>query len=190
MAKKLQEIDSEHSRRNMKKAHDTMKKEGTFYKHQREAALKCMEKNPKQLKEMSKRSHKLYPLALLALESRRKNYPYKFMDCLFDSDSERKLCKIFVKEGLIKIPKEGKNIHFKINRHHVDFFIKNKIFVEFHPIVKVWRGNTTLGDYFGERRKMLDGNGFKKYPLVIIDRLRNLDSKINRIKKLLSLKTN
>ena len=79
---------------------------------------------------MSRKAHKLYNLSLLALESRRRNYPYKFMNCLFDSDSERRLCEIFVNHSLIAKPKEGKNIHFKINRCHIDFLIKNKIFVE------------------------------------------------------------
>ncbi len=59
MAKKLQKIDPNMSRRNMKKAHETMKKQGTFNKHQKEAALLCMKKNPNQLKEMSKKAHDL-----------------------------------------------------------------------------------------------------------------------------------
>ncbi|MCK4589576.1 MAG: hypothetical protein KAT77_03975 [Nanoarchaeota archaeon] len=189
MAKRLQEIDPEHSRRNMKKAHETMKKKGTFKKHQKEAALRCMVKNPNQLKEMAKKAHEMYPLALLALESRRKNYPYKFMDCLFDSDSERRLCQIFVKERLIKKPEEGKNIHFRINRHHVDFFIKNKVFVEFHPPMTYGtRKGETVKSYYEEKRKVLDRNGYKKYPLIVIDRLRNIESKINKIKNLISFK--
>ncbi|MEK6913292.1 MAG: hypothetical protein AABW47_01320 [Nanoarchaeota archaeon] len=73
IAKKLQKINPEHSKKNMEKAHETMRKNGTFNEHQKLASLKCIEKNPNQLKEMSEKAHKLYPLALLALESRRKN---------------------------------------------------------------------------------------------------------------------
>lgn len=187
MAKRLQELNPEHSRNNMKKAHETMKKKGTFHKHQRKAALRCRKKHPNQLKEMSKKSHKLYNLGLLALESKRKNYPYKFMNCLFDSDSERRLCQIFIKHRLMIKPEEGRNIHFKINRCHIDFFIKNKVFVEFHPPVK-YRMNETLKSYYEKRRRLLDENGYRNYPLIAIDRLRNIEPKIKKIKKLLSLK--
>ena len=191
MAKRLQELNPEHSKLNMKKAHKTMKIKGTFNKHQKEAALKCLEKHPNQLKDMSKKAHKLYPLALLALESRRKNYPYEFMGCLFDSDSERRLCEIFVKESLIANPKEGVNIHFPVNRRHVDFFIGNKVFVEFHPPLQYGRKKgETLKSYYEEKRKVLNENGYNYYPLIVIDRLRDIEPKINRIKRLLSLELN
>ena len=191
MAKKLQELNPEHSRINMKKAHETMKLKGTFNDHQKEAALKCLEKHPTQLKDMSKKAHELYPLALLALESRRKNYPYKFMGCLFDSDSERRLCEIFVNRGLINKPEEGKNIHFKINRSHVDFFIQKEVFVEFHPPLKYGlKSGETVKSYYQEKRKILDKNGYENYPLIVIDRLRNIELKISKIKKLMSLELN
>lgn len=189
MARRLQEINPNHSRKNMKKAHETMKMRGVFNKHQRYAAMKCMEKNPKQLKNMSKRAHELYPLALLALASRRRNYPYEFMGCLFDSDSERKVCKIFVEEGLISKPVEGKNIHFRINRSHVDFFIKKKVFVEFHPPRKYGREKgETVSSYYDKKRNILDKAGYDAYPLIVIDRLRGIKTKINKIKKSISLK--
>ena len=186
MAKRLQETDPEHSRRNMKKAHETMKKNGTFYIHQRNAALKCMEKNPNQLKQMSKRAHELYPLALLALESRRKNFPYKFRDCFFDSDQERKVCEIFVDKGFIKTPVEGKNIHFRINNYHVDFFIKNKIFIEYHPPLMYGsrKGETKKG-YFKKRREILCKGGYKEYPLIVITSIKEVNSKLNTISELL-----
>lgn len=191
MAKKLQELNPKHSSINMKKAHQIMKLKGTFNEHQKEAALKCLEKHPNQLKDMSKKAHELYPLALLALESRRKNYPYEFMGCFFDSDSERRLCEIFVKYGLMDKPEENKNVHVKINRHHVDFFIKNKVFVEFHPPLQYGRKRgETLKSYYEEKRKILDKSGCKNYPLIVIDRLRDIEPKINKIKCLLSLEFN
>ena len=191
MAKRLHKLNPEHSRRNMKKAHETMKKGGNFNKHQKEAALKCMDKYPDQLKEMSKKAHEKYPLALLALESRRKRFPFKFMDCSFDSDSERRLCKIFVEYNLIIKPMKGKNIHFKIGRRHVDFFIKNKVFVEFHPPMNYGtKKGETVESYYEEKRKFLDENGYRKYPLIVIDRLIDLKPKIKKIKKLITFKLN
>lgn len=185
MAKRLQEVSPNHSRNNMKKAHETMRKKGTFNEHQRVAALKCREKNPNQLKEMSKIAHEKHPLALLALESRRKNYPYEFMDCLFDSDQERQVCKRFVEEGLIEKPVEKVNIHMRIGRCHVDFLIKNKLFVEFHPPIKFGRKIETEESYFKERRKLLDDNDFKTYPLIVINNVKEIDRKLVHIKNII-----
>lgn len=185
MAKRLHEINPRHSRENMKKAHEVMKKRGIFIEHQRNAALKCMEKNPNQLKEMSKIAHSKYPLALLALESRRKNYPYSFMDCLFDSNEEKIVCKKLVDAGLIEKPIERVNIHFRIGRCHVDFFIQNKIFIEFHPPRKFGRVVETKETYLSERRKLLDENGFEGYPLVVVYNQKNLNDKIKEIKNLI-----
>lgn len=185
MAKKLQQINPDHSKNNMKKAHETMKKAGIFNEHQRFAALKCIEKNPTQLKEMSKKAHKLYPLALLALESRRKNYPYKFMACSFDSNQEKLLCEKLIEGGLIEKPLEKINVHFIVGKCHIDFFIQNKLFLEYHPLRKFGRIIDTEGSYFNERRKLLDENGFKNKPLVVITNLRNIDKKIEKIKSLI-----
>jgi len=185
MAKKLHKINPNHSKNNIRKAHRTMRKLGKFYEHQRFAALKCIEKNPNQLKEMSKKAHNMYPLALLALESRRKNYPYEFMSCLFDSEDERRLCKKLVEKGLIKKPIEKINIHFRIRNFHIDFFIQNKLFIEYHPPRKFGRVIETEESYYLERRRLLDENGFKNIPLIVIYELRSIDKKLQEIERLI-----
>ena len=185
IAKKLHQVSPEHSRVNMMKAHETMKKTGTFNEHQRKAALKCKEKNPSQLKEMSKKAHAKYPLALLALDSRRKNYPYEFMNCLFDSNDERIICQKLVNHGLIEKPIEKINVHFRIGKCHIDFFIQNKLFIEFHPARKFGRTIETEKSYYNERRKLLDKNGFEKYPLIIINNLNDADFKIEEVERLI-----
>jgi len=185
MAKRLQEINPEHSRKNMKKAHETMIKEGTFNEHQKLAALRCIEKNPQQLKEMSHKAHKLYPLALLALESRRKNYPYEFRGCLFDSNEEKIICKKLIEAGLIEKPIEEVNTHFRIGKCHVDFFIENKIFLEFHPARTFGRKTETSESYSSERRRLLDKNGFENNLLIVINKLKEADEKIKQIKSIL-----
>ncbi len=169
----------------MKKAHETMRIAGTFNEHQRLAAIKCMEKNPNQLKEMSKKAHEMYPLALLALESRRKNYPYEFMDCYFDSDGERIICQKLVEKRLIKKPVEKVNVHFRIGRCHIDFFIQNKLFIEYHPPRGFGRKLETRSSYYLERRNLLDNNGFRNYPLIVISDKRNLNNKIEKINEII-----
>jgi hypothetical protein len=185
MAKKLQENNPNHSKNNMIKAHVTMKKLGIFNEHQRKAALKCKEKNPSQLKEMSKKAHEKYPLALLALESKRRNYPYELMGCLFDSNEERIICKKLVEAGLIEKPIEKVNIHFRIRKSHIDFFIENQVFVEYHPPRKFGRKIETSESYKNERRKLLDEHGFKDNPLIVINNLKEADEKIKQIKSII-----
>jgi hypothetical protein len=189
MAKRLQQVNPNHSKLNMKKAHKTMIENGTFFQHQKMAAIKCKEINPNQLKEMSKKAHELYPLGLLALQSHRKNFPYEFEGCLFDSNSERNLCKKLVEVGLINAPIENKNVHFKIKKCHIDFFIQNKLFLEYHPPRRFGKKIETTRSYYLERRKLLDENGFKDYPLKVIFDLRNLDKKIHEIKDLILQQT-
>ncbi len=185
MAKRLYEINPKHSSDNMRKAHATMKKKGTFIEHQRKAALKCMEKNPGQLKDMSKVAHKKYSLALLALESKRRNYPYRFMDCSFDSNEEMIFCEKLVEFGLIERPIEGLNVHFRIGRSHVDFFIQNRIFIEYHPPRRFGRVIETEESYYGDRRSLLNTYGFRGYPLIVVSNLREAEDKLVYVKKLI-----
>ena len=144
-----------------------------------------MEKRPNHLKEMSKKAHELYPLALLALESHRRNYPFEFMNSYFDSNQERFLCKKLIENELIIKPIEGENIHFRIGKCHIDFFIQNKIFLEFHPPIKFGNKKETVESYYLARRKLLDENGFEKFPLILISHINEIDTKLQELKNLI-----
>ena len=181
-AKKLQKLNPDHSRNNMKKAHETMKKKGIFYKHQREAAIKCVEKNPNQLKEMAKKAHRLYPdLAIRGIRSGRKNSPYLFMNCKFDSKEEREFCQLLLKLGYMEKPIEGKNVHIKIGECEIDFLIQGKYFIEYHPPSKYGENKgETISTYYEKRRKHLDKNGYKDCPLIVCDRCKNNEIKLKK----------
>ncbi len=184
MAKKLQEKDPEHSQRNMKKAHETMKKNGVFYAHQKEATLKCRDKHPNQLKEMSKRVHELYPdLAHRSRRKQRENSPYWYKGCRFDSNQERAVCKLLVGHNLIDIPIESKNVQFRIQNYEIDFFLKEKVFLEFHPPISLGNKIETEKSYFKKRREILDENGFKNYPLVVISHIKEAEETVKEIKR-------
>ncbi len=43
----------------------------------------------------------------------------------------------------------------------------------------------TDGSYYNARRKLLDENGFEKYPLIIINRIKEADNKIKEIEIML-----
>ncbi len=184
LAKKLHEKDPEHSRRNMKKAHETMKRNGNFYSHQKEATLSCMQNHPGQLKEMSKKAHELYPdLAYRSRRTQRENSPYLYNGCKFDSNQEREVCKLFVGHNLIDIPIEGKNVQFRIQNYEIDFFLKEKVFLEFHPPISFGDKIETEEIYFNKRRKILDENGFKDYPLIVIPHIKKAEGMIMEVKQ-------
>jgi len=123
--------------------------------------------------------HKKYPglayrNALLSLKSLRKNRPYKFMDCNFDSNKERECCKLLIYHKIIKNPVEGVNIHFQVDSIEIDFFPQQKIFIEYHPWD--WNGRTTE-EYYQERRKILNENDFCEFPLIITKKLADFEIK-------------
>ena len=184
IAKKLQDVNPEQSRRNMKKAHETMKMNGEFYSHQKEATLKCMQKHPSQLKEMSKRAHELYPdLAYRSRKKQRENAPYWYMGCAFDSNQERAVCKLLMDHNLIDIPIEGKNVQFRVKNYGIDFFLKEMVFLEFHPPIRLGDKMETEESYYNKRRKILDENGFKDYPLIVIPHIDKAEKMIKEIEE-------
>ncbi len=184
MAKKLHERDPEHSRRNMKKTHEIMKKNGTFYSHQKKATSECMKKHPKQLMAMSKRVHELYPdLVYRSRRKQRENMPYWYKGCKFDSNQEREVCKILVGHDLIDVPVEGKNVQFRIQNYEIDFFLNEKLFLEFHPPIKLGDKIETEESYFKKRRTILDENGFADYPLIVIPHINKAEDMVKEIKE-------
>jgi len=113
-----------------------------------------------------------------AMESRRQNYPFWFLGVPFDSDIERKVAKqLFL--NLFFIPKERVNCHIKLNGGEFDFFIWNQIFIEFHPWD--WNGNS-IKKYYKKRRRILDKNGYREYPLITIDSIDKLKTFISYMK--------
>jgi hypothetical protein len=87
-------------------------------------------------------------------------------------------------------PEEGKNVHFRVAKCHIDFFIQEKVFVEYHPPMKIGvKKEETVQSYYEKRRGLLNQNGYESYPLLVIDRLKGIELKINKIKELLSFKT-
>ena len=110
-----------------------------------------------------------------SIESQRKNKPYYWQGVPFMSKSERECGKIILSK-----PLEGINCHVKVNGHIIDFFpqaddimFQGK-FVEYHPMVKLWDGNTTLEEYYNIRKQIIDGSEYKDKELIVIDNLNNI----------------
>jgi len=92
----------------------------------------------------------------------RKRYLYNGL--YFDSISEMKIGILLEKVGYNLV--SGVNFQISVGNKFIDFFI-NGIFIEYHPILYFHKH--TAKQYYKQRRKVLDENGFKNNPLIIID---------------------
>lgn len=104
---------------------------------------------------------------LKSVESNRLNKPYKWKGVNFMSKQEMEAAKIILNKPIV-----GVNCHIKINdRSVIDFYpnwkdkLFNGKFVEYHP----WDRTRTPKQYYKERRKILDNNGYKNKELMILD---------------------
>jgi len=111
----------------------------------------------------------------------KENKPYWFLGVAFDSEQERKVVKLISKKLGI-IPIEGVNCHIAMG-NEIDFYIFG-FFWEHHPMVKLWDGEKTVEDYYRERRKILDDNGFKKYSLKVTNTLEEAQQFTDFLRKL------
>lgn len=81
------------------------------------------------------------------------------------------------------MPIEGKNVQFRIQNYQIDFFIKEKIFLEFHPPISFGSRIETEEIYFNKRRKILDDNGFESYLLIVIPHIKKAEEIVTEIKR-------
>jgi hypothetical protein len=122
----------------------------------------------KKMREVSKRN------IFKCLNQKRKNKPYWFMGVAFDSKQEMECAKVLNKY-VGWIPKEGVNCHIQMKGGEVDFKINN-IFIEYHSPYK---------RYYDERRALLDKNNYKKEPVFVFGKVKELEffCKLNFFKK-------
>lgn len=86
----------------------------------------------------------------------------KFKGQYYDSKSEIEI-SLCLQEQYNYVPKEGETLHIRIGNMECDYLLK-KTFIEFHP----WDMKLTHREYFNNRRKVLNKNGYKNYPLIVI----------------------
>ena len=122
------------------------------------------------LKLNPKKSHEIHSNAgFAAVESNRKNKPYRFMQTLFDSGQEKYFFQqLFFNLGFVPIERE--NSHVKLNGGEIDAKLWDYIFIEWHS----WNKKLTPTEYYISRRKLLDENGFKENPLIVIINIKQL----------------
>ena len=113
----------------------------------------------------------------LSIESRRRNFPYEFMENKFDSNEEREVCRLLVRHKIIDKPVEGVNVHFRVNGGEIDFFLKDTVFLEFHPC-NIFYHKENYDEYYQRRRHLLDRNGYKHIPLIVLQKLDEFETMV------------
>ncbi len=130
-----------------------------------EAGKVFARKYPKKAREMRRKG------ALITLTSLRRNRPYYINNVPFDSNEERQAMIILCEKFNIT-PIEGINCHIRVNGGKIDFRPVKKLFIEYHP----WdKKGLTSEQYYDQRRKLLDENGFQDCELVVIESLDELE---------------
>lgn len=113
-------------------------------------------------------------LGLISSSKIKQNSKYKWNNIGFLSKSELQCAKQILSE-----PIDGINCHVTIGHNIIDFcprdsdvLFQNK-FVEFHPCNN-WLHPESYRQYYNQRRKILDDNGFKNKDLIVIQNIKEL----------------
>ncbi len=137
-------------------------------------------------------TYKLHPgmareNALKGLQTQRKNKSREraqsiFMDCVFDSKNECNTYRIIYEKGFADVPIERKNVHVRVGGKEFDYVLKDKVFVDYH----VFNAQGSLDEYYEQRRKILDENGFRNNLYIIVPHMRKINEAIEKIRKAIS----
>ena len=72
--------------------------------------------------------------------------------------------------SLLKFKPTKTNVHIKIGHNEFDFLV-NSTFIEYHP----WDFDRTDRQYYIDRRKILDVNGYKNNQLIVVNNLQDFN---------------
>ena len=109
-----------------------------------------------------------------------KNYIWEGVH--FDSKDELEVAKL-----LLEKPIEGFNTQFVVNYLTIDFFPKQKFFIEYHPFNSKGTdrtGKMTLEKYYDWRRERINETEYKNIPLYIISESYGTKKFLEQIKEI------
>lgn len=157
------------------KMHKTLKEMGVGI-YNPESVVKSLELQRKNKTGFFDPSHWIQKIGGPASQkARRENSPYWFMGVPFDSNGERQVAKK-LHELTGFVPTEGTNCHFKVDGGEIDFLV-NGVFIEYHP----WDRKLSSEQYYEQRRKLLDKNGYKSARLQVVYSVEKLAGVLQRL---------
>ncbi len=148
---------------------------------------KISAKNPENIKRKTEillkyiKSPKFKVDIIKHLENIRKNKRHYFNGIYFSSKEELKVAKKILEYELETKLIKGKNCHIIIKTNNsfreIDFFIQNKIFIEYHSYDLQGLSDE---EYYNKRRKILDDNGFSDKQLIVLKSIDDFEKQIVR----------
>lgn len=117
----------------------------------------------------------------ISRETIRKNSPYIWKEVNFMSKQEREVAKVLLDKPIVNV-----NCHIYIKNKIIDFFIRKKLFVEYHPYDHNGRNKE---QYKKQRLDIINNSEFKGISLYVIDNQygsKRFWEQIEEIKKLTS----
>jgi hypothetical protein len=153
-----------------------------WYKNSRfkGAFKKWKEKNPENFLIHQSRA------GICSIKSIRKNKPYWFNGVPFDSKMERECAIKLLKMGFLKHLIEGVTCHKTVGSKEFDFFNKifnKEIFIEYHPYDRKF----SLQEYYKNRKKILNENGYENSLFFVIASLKEYHLKEEYFNSLLKM---
>lgn len=97
----------------------------------------------------------------------RENKGYYWKGNYFASSRECEIGMCVSYQFNIKL-KEGVNFQKEVDYKSFDYFLFNYLFLEFHQVLKFFQPDETEKSYYKKRRNILNENGYKDYPLIVI----------------------
>jgi len=112
------------------------------------------------------------------------SHDHYFMGAGFNSRAEKEVALLFFNYLKI-IPIQGLNCHILVGNKSIDFYIYG-CFIEFHPMAGLYE-TRTREEYYRDRRKVLDDNGYDMYSLVHSENEREVKEMIGVLCKLVKV---
>lgn len=109
------------------------------------------------------------PKAIKILRKKYINTRPKYRNVIFDSKQEMNVCKKLMQKYSSFHPIQNVTVHKTVGHKEFDFSVRNT-FIDYHPFDL----KKTLLEYYKERRKVLNINGFRNFNYIVIKNINDM----------------
>ena len=112
-----------------------------------------------------------------SFQARKNNFPYKMLGISFRSRGEQEIAKYLLEKHNIVVENRI-SCNIPVDKYEIDFFLFNTLFLEYHPPCEHYHPGEKTEDYYQKRRKSLDKNNHKDYPLIVVTNKKQLKNSL------------